>query len=90
MNNRTEPTKEENEAAIAELKRETRGKLTHEYSDARAGTFEPHMYSVFARSDVGMMDCRIADFYFDHYEGGRSREAARIMAEELAERINNV
>lgn len=98
---RTEPSKEENEKAIAELKREMRGAHPMKYKNARFGlamTFGDYngrtmplkdsVYRVEAFDVASGQKLSIADFHFDHFDGGMRRETARMMAEELTERIN--
>lgn len=90
---RTEPNKMENDAAIAELKRETREHPPIKYSDATSGLFNSTIssaYKVVATegSFNGGQRVTVALFPFDEFDGGNRRNAARIMAEELAERIN--
>lgn len=89
MNQRTEPTKDGNEVAIAELKRETRGTWPLKYRDARSGiaVTSYDAYKVVATADDGQ-SVTVAIFPYDDFDEGRRRETARIMAEELAERIN--
>jgi len=97
---RTEPNKEQNEAAIRLLKRETRGPLPLKYTDARAGatskerttgrgdqTYFEHGYAVRALDDTGQ-SVEVAFFPLDDFDEGRRRDTARILAEELAERLN--
>ena len=94
MNNRTEPTKEQNEAAIRALKRESKGSISG-LTDARAGLaykgdkVSPGIYSVVAFCRNGSVQVNVADFWFKE-EGDEwmRQETARIMAEELADRIN--
>lgn len=93
MNNRTEPTKEQNEAAIRALKRETRGTPSQKLTQARVGIHNHHakdcpgMYSVTAY--VNGQAVNVADVWFhDGVEGWINQDTARIMAEELADRIN--
>jgi hypothetical protein len=101
MNQRTEPNKVENEAAIAQLKRETRGEHPMKYRDARAGattkvrpmvnsheTWNEHGYTVRAFDDNGQ-SVEVAFFPLDDFDEGKRRETARMMAEELADTINN-
>ena len=89
MNYRTEPTKEQNEAAIRALKRETREQVPQGFfKDARAGLGATGIeYAVWAKLEDGMI-VRIGIFPFDDFDGGKYRIAARILAEELADRIN--
>lgn len=87
---RTEPNKEQNEQAIAELKRETRGEKPLKYKDARIGrarTAYIECYSVRAVDEYGQ-DVQVALFPYDDFDDGLRRETARMMAEELAESIN--
>lgn len=82
-----EPTKEGNDAAIAELKRETRGQVSFKYHDAVSGQ---HAGSVEAYKVVASLERggRVTVALFPYFQFDGSRDAARIMAEELAERIN--
>ena len=89
MNNRIEPTKEQNEAAIRALKREGREKPPFLFIDATAG-MDPHPWPgsyVVKATGEDMQRVTIATFPFDPFSGDR-RETARILAEELADRIN--
>lgn len=95
MNNRTEPTKAENEAAIAKLKREMREEMPIKYRHARTGCYQwranhpqPHAYTVKATDDCGQ-EVTVAEFPFDDFDGGKRRICARTMADTLAEQINN-
>lgn len=81
------PTAEENRAAIDALKSETEQTDPYAfYRDARAGE-DRSAYVVFAK-DLRGQNCRLADFWFDTFEGGRDRQAARVLAEQLARKIN--
>ena len=86
MNNRTEPTKEQNEAAIRALKREGRSKPPVMLHDAIAGAYSETEYRVIASAD-GCRRFAVARFPFDPYSSDH-KETARILAEELADRIN--
>jgi hypothetical protein len=82
-----DPTPEENRAAIDALKTETESTDPYAfYRDARAGE-DRSAYVVFAK-DLRGQNCRLADFWFDAFEGGRDRHAARVLAEQLARKIN--
>lgn len=86
---RTEPNKDENEMAIAELKRETREAMPIKYREATSGMFVGTVpaYKVIATDDCGQR-VTLALFPYDDFDEGKRRIGARIMAEEMAERIN--
>lgn len=102
---RTEPTKEENEAAVRALNREARGEKPIKYRDARwgvaakliclsvdknghyVGTTSVHGYAVYAIDDCGQF-VEVAFFMCDDFDGGKRRATARILAQELADSLN--
>ena len=65
--------------------------IAHGYSAARSGlTKDKHAYCVMAIHTASRLEHRIADFWFDDpiISNRRSQDVARIMAEQLAAKIN--
>ena len=93
---RTEPGKVENEAAIAELKREERIGFNLECKHAVAGYIRPEdtdsgltCYRVVAFDERFGDSLIVAEFPFNNtHEGQFYRTRARIMADALADQIN--
>lgn len=95
--NRLEPTKEENEQGIARMRKELRGELPLKFDNARCGLERGWIdYADGVSTDVSFkvvanvdgQTVTIAEFPFDSCD--KRRESARILAEELADRLNGV
>lgn len=83
-----ESTKEANEVDIRALRKSFDGELPIKYRDARMGMqLMLNVYRVVAMGDDGQKFL-VAEFHFDDFDGGKRRDTARIMAQQLCDSIN--